>query len=350
MAGLSESMAEYTDVPQIINLLLLIAGVIVAGIGLAAVRHQPVYAVLLLVGVALVAVAYYSDQRRATRRKERARADAAQRIRALTGRPWNSEKALRLRQSFAGLLAMLLLMAVGGGVFYFALHDPVHPWPVEVVGAGMFIAGALFLPRMMAGVGRPALELTSQGVTMPLYGRIPWRNVSGIAVQSITTQGRTTHRLMLRVPRLVEVASQIHWTDRLLAVVHLGPLVRNVIAVPLAGGGEKPEVVDAVARFLWKQATGNDYPWSPLASDAVNEALRRTGELATRAATSASAGPAMADPRPRLAEMRQAERDAILIGEDLQRRARKLRWGTAVVIAVVLARFAWLLVELRGRP
>lgn len=107
-------MAEYTDVPQIINLLLLIAGVIVAGIGLAAVRHQPVYAVLLLVGGALVAAAYYSDRRRATRRKERARADAAQRIRALTGRPWNSEKALRLRQSFAGLLAMLLLMAVGG--------------------------------------------------------------------------------------------------------------------------------------------------------------------------------------------------------------------------------------------
>ena len=50
MVGLSESMAEYTDVSQIINLLLLIAGVIVAGIGLAAVRHQPVYAVLLLVG------------------------------------------------------------------------------------------------------------------------------------------------------------------------------------------------------------------------------------------------------------------------------------------------------------
>jgi len=51
-----------------------------------------------------------------------------------------------------------------------------------------------------------------------------------------------------------------------------------VVGVQLNGSKENPKTIYAVARFLWKQATGLDYEWNPMMSDDFNETLKRMGE------------------------------------------------------------------------
>ena len=152
------------------------------------------------------------------------------------------------------------------------------------MAAGLFLVslGAIAVPRSLAGIGNPACVLSRDGFATPIHGRIPWSEVAGISLQKITTRSTTIYRLLFRIEHYRKFVPQMHWTERLMAGCGLGAGRRGIVGVRLADSREKPETIYSVARFLWKQSTGLDYPWDPAFSNAFNEAAKRVGELGKR--------------------------------------------------------------------
>lgn len=336
--------------PRILNLLLLVVGVIVVGVGIAGLgRGSPVFVALLIVGISAVAIAFLSDRRRERRHEQKRSSEVGQRIAELTTRPWTGAQSLSLPQSVWGAVFLLLLVLVGGFLLQLHVASAIPP-PGSLVGGVLLVAvGGAGLSRKLAGWGRPALELTTAGVGTPLNGRIAWRDISGVALSELATRGRRSYRLMLQVPRFAQVVRTVHWTDQLLAAIRLGPLARGTVVVPLASTRERPAVVYAVARALWKQSTGNDYEWNPLASNELNAALKRTGEYTARIRQPAAVHEAVADPRRALEDMERVRADMELIAHERKRQATRAKWITGVIVLVAAVRLAFGLFKAFGR-
>lgn len=265
---------------QLVNLFLVIFGVIAVGSGLAGWRNHPSMAlVLLTLGLALVVLAYFSDRRRERRAEERKCATVQRRIDEFAHRPAGSSQTLKVRGGLRDILAGLLLTIMGVGVASMASIDIRHEMIPLILGVLLAPVGLLLLLRAWAGMGQPALELDAIGFVTPFSGRIPWREVSGIALRTVVQRhGGESFFLMLRVKQFARIAPRIHWTDRLLAMIGQGALAKGVVTVGLPGTHEPPATVYALARQWWKQATGNDYDWSPYRSDAYNEAVQRAAD------------------------------------------------------------------------
>jgi|GEM_PF-6839798 len=332
--------------PQLINLFLVIFGVIAMGAGLASEHQHPAAWLVVLLGLGLVGLAYVSDRRRERCMEERKRVAVQRRLDQLTSRRWGASDSLRIPGSIWLTIASVLLLAVGAGALYAGIVDVNHDWQYFAIGAGFLAIGIVALPRAMAGFGQPVLELTATGLATPVNGRIAWRDVSGIYLQAITQRGgRQSWRLLFRVAHFARVAGAVHWTDRLMASFRLGPLARGVLNVGLPSSKEDPQAVYALARLLWKQATGNDYGWNPLASDTCNEALRRTGAHVARLNEPGAMKALLAHPQRALDEMEQASRDMALIAAEARRQSAKARWFTAVGVLLALLLAAWPLVR-----
>jgi len=104
-----------SNMPQLVNLFLVIFGVIAVGAGLAGLRSHPASLVVLVVGIAVIALAYFSDRRRERRLEERKRAGGQRRLDELTGRTWGPGDSLRVPRSVWVLPMGLLLVAAGAG-------------------------------------------------------------------------------------------------------------------------------------------------------------------------------------------------------------------------------------------
>jgi hypothetical protein len=330
------------EMPKVANLLLLIMGMIASGVGLAGMRTRHGAWVLLVAGLALVALACVSDRRREARREERRRLAIEKRTAQLAGQPWRPGQSLRLPQPARTLVLPPLLTLLGIGGVWLHWHLPTSQWPPLIVGVPLLALGVLAQSRILGGIGRPALELSSAGLITPLSGAIAWREVAGIFLHSVTTRrGATTHLILFRVPCYAKVVSSVHWTDRLLAVFRLGPLACGRLAVILAGSKEPPQAVYALARHLWKQQTGNDYEWNPFASDAVNEALRRTGTYVAHMREPGAVEAALADLSGTVAASTQLTRDMALIAGERKRQLARAWWIAGAFVLIMLLRVAW---------
>jgi hypothetical protein len=328
--------------PQLVNLFLVIFGVIAVGTGLAGLRSQPASLLVVIAGIVLVLVAYFSDRRRERRVEERKRLGAQRRLDELTGRSWGSGDSLRIPGSVWLVPAGLLLAAAGAGAWYMGIAAVRQDWILLLIGGAFLASGGLILARALPGVGRPVLELNSAGFATPLNGRIAWRDVSGVFLYVVNQRnGARSFRLMFRVKRFARVATDIHWTDRLLATFRLGPLAKGAVSVGLPTSKEQPEVVYALARLLWKQATGNDYDWNPLMSDRYNEALQRMGAITARVQDSAALETSLADPRRLSQDMAQLDRDMALIVGERRRELAKAKWVAGVLVLLMLLALAW---------
>ncbi|MGY3041729.1 membrane protein implicated in regulation of membrane protease activity [Rhodanobacter sp. TND4EL1] len=328
---------------QLLNLFLVIFGVIAVGAGVASWRSYPPMALLLLaLGLALVALAYVSDRRRERRADQRKRAAIQQRMDEFARRPGGSSQALKVRGGARYLLAGLLLTLMGMGVVCMASGDARHDVIPLVLGALLVPVGLLLLLRALAGVGQPALELDAGGFVTPLTGRIPWREVSGIALRTVAQRnGRESFFLMFRVKRFAHVAPRIHWTDRLLAVFHLGALAKGVVTVGLPSAKDPPGAIYAMARMLWKQSTRQDHDWQPQMSDEYNEAMRRAGELTARLEAPGAVEAALADSQRMAQAMSQMEMDMAVITAGHRRQLKKQRWVLAIFLALTVLVVAW---------
>ena len=328
--------------PQLVNLFLVIFGVIVVGAGLAGLRSHPASLIVLIIGIAVIALAYFSDRRRERRRDERKRADEQRRLDELTRRSWGPGDSLRVPGSVWVVVAGLFLAAAGAGIWHMGVTTVRQDWIPLLVGAAFLGSGGLILARAVPGMGRSALELTSAGFTTPLNGRIAWRDVSGVFLQVVTQRnGVESFRLMFRVKQFARVAPAIHWTDRLFAMFRLGALARGVVSVGLPGSKEPPKVVYALARLLWKQATGHDYDWNPLMSDQYNEALQRMDAITARMQAPGAVEVSLADPQRLSRDMAQLERDMALITGERGRELAKAKWVGGVLVVLTLLAFAW---------
>jgi hypothetical protein len=186
------------------------------------------------------------------------------------------------------------------------------------------------------------LDLASAGFATPLNGRIAWRDVSGVFLQAVTQRnGVESFRLMFRVKQFARVAPAIHWTDRLFAMFRLGALARGVVSVGLPTSKEPPKVVYALARMLWKQATGHDYDWNPLMSDQYNEALQRMDAITARMQAAGAVEASLADPQRLSRDMAQLEQDVTLITGERRRELAKAKWVGGVLVVLTLLAFAW---------
>lgn len=321
--------------PKIVNLLLLVGGMIVAVFGLAG-----FHVAAILLGFGMIGVAYFSDQRRERWKKEKRSADIARRIAELTQAPWDSHKTLKLDGNHWLAVGLML----GGFTSSLAIHkgitsDAVH-WQWVLGGAFFLALIAIALPRSLASLGKPVCELDRNGFAVPIHGRIPWREVSGIDLYQFTHRGMTTSILLFRVARYQHVVANIHWTERVLALFGLGAIARGIVGVRLTTSRENPETVYAVARFLWKQATGHDYNWNPMLTNEYNEAAKRMA-----ATTSRPLGPdVLVHPNEALAELEQIRKDLAVMRTEGTRVTSRLNWviGIAVILMVLSIAWPWL--------
>jgi len=318
--------------PKIVNLLLLVGGMIIAVFGLAA-----FHVAVILLGVGMIVVAYFSDQRRERREKEQRSADIARRIAELTQAPWHSHKTLKLHGSHWMAVGLML----GGLASALATHKGITSASVQwqwVLGGSFFLAViAIGLPRSLASLGKPACELDRNGFVMPIHGRIPWREVTGIHLYQFTHRGMTTSTLLFRVARYQNIVADIHWTERALALFGLGAVARGIVGVRLVSSKESPETVNAVARFLWKQATGHDYNWNSMLSDEYNEAAKRMAAIA-----SCPLGPNVLEhPDEALAELEQVRKDLAVMRTEGTRVTSRLNWVIGIAMILMALSIAW---------
>lgn len=327
---------------QLINLLLLIIGVVLAGIGLASWSDHPGAVLLLVTGLALVALAYISDRARAQRIERRRQVAVRQRIDALTAAKGDSSQTLKVHGGLRMLLGGLFLSILGMSVVTMASAGAMHDVVPLLAGIVIVPVGLLMLMRAWPAMGRPTLELDKAGFVTPWSGRIPWREVSGVCLNAVAQRnGGQSFTLSFRVRQFARVAPQIHWTDRLLAVFRLGPLARGVVAVPLLSPREPPQAVHALARQLWKQSTGRDYDWNPHQSDAYNEAMERSAALTTQLAELCAADAPLADPQKVEHAVAAMEADVAVIASAHRRAAKKQRWTLGLTVLLVVAVLAW---------
>lgn len=320
-----------------INLLLLVVGLILVGFGLAALRDHPGSWLWVLVGIAVAALALFSDERRKRRADQLQRAELPARVDELMrqvsdkGRPVQVPMPLRL------VLFEILAILVGSWLLYLAGTATGVDWRYWVGGAFFLGLGLLGLPYVWSGLGRPAIEFTVSGIATPRNGRIAWRDITGIFLKAVTYRGATTHTILFRVNNLARAAQRTYWTDRLLASFHRGPLFRNIVGSVLPRWRENPEVVYALARRLWKRATGSDYDWNPLMSDRFNAASQRLATVAAHLQEPGAIEPSTANLRQVERQMAQARDDIGLMRKELKRKRTRSNWimGSLLLVALL---------------
>jgi len=328
--------------PQIVNLFLLVVGLLATGISLVAIHGNPILFVVTAMGVGLIIVAYISDQRRELREKEKQRTDIARRIAELTQTPWTSNQTLIIHGSVWMVVLLLLAGLAGAWAVYAGITATSTSWTLAMSGSFFLVLSAIALPRGLSGLGKPACELDRNGFITPIHRQIPWREVTGIHLQQYTYRGRTTSILLFRTDHYQRIVTDIHWTVRVLALIGLGAIRRGVVGVPLNDSKEKPETIYAVARFLWKQATGHDYEWNPMLSHTYNEAAKRMEDITVRRLDPEALKSQLSEhPEEALAELEQMSKDITTIRTERTRLISRFNWATGIAAILMLLSIFW---------
>lgn len=318
--------------PKVVNLLLLVGGLILAVFGLAA-FHVPA----ILLGFGMIVVALFSDRRHERLKREKRSADIARHIAELTKAPWHSHRTLKLDGSHWMTVGLIL----GGFASALAIQKGVTPdavhWQWVLGGAFFLTLIAIALSRSLASLGKPLLELDRDGFVMPIHGRIPWREVSGIDLHQFKHRGMVTSILFFRVVRYQHIVAHIHWVERILATFGLGAVARGIVGVRLPTSKENPETVYAVARFLWKQATGHDYDWNSMRSKEYNEAAKRLAATRSRSFDA----DVIEHPNAVLAELEQTRKDLDVMRTESSRVTSRFNWAIGIALILMLLSIAW---------
>lgn len=332
--------------PQIINQLILIIGLFITGFGLVIFHGNPVLFAVIALGIGLVITAFISDKRREQREKEQQRSDIAKRIAQLTQAPWQPHQTLEIKSN----QWLILLVVIIGLASIWALHTGLTTvkviWPLVLGGSAFLFLTVILLSVSLASFGKPACILDRNGLVMPIHGHIPWQEVDGIALQQYTIRGVTQSTLLFRVMNYHHIVTNTHWTLRLFALVGLGAIKRGIVGVTIKHSNENPETIYTVARFLWRSATGRDYEWSPLLSEAYNEAAKRASNIASQHLDNDALKRRLQEnPHEVLAEMEQASNDLKFMSEERTRLLARTNRIVIIAIIFLLLGFGWKLLR-----
>lgn len=320
---------------QLINLLMLFAGLVITGFSLAIFLGSPILFATLPLGIGLVIVAIVGDKRRAQREKEKQRLDIASRTAQLTNAPWTSHQTLEIKTNKGPIVLVLIVVLLSVFAIQAGLMGVKIVWPLVSGGAFFLLMSLLLLLVNFVGFGKPACVFDKDGFVTPMHGRIAWQAVDGVALEQYEVRGVTYSMLLFRVPNYLHAASNIHWVQRFLALLGVGAIKRKVVGVNLKGASENPEIVFAVARFLWREVTGRNHEWVPAYSDAYNEAAKRVSQITMSPPNSGSLERRLHDnPQEVLDELEQVNSDIKLMNEERARRLARL--NRAIIITVIL--------------
>lgn len=202
-------------------------------------------------------------------------------------------------------------------------------------GAGLAAAAVLLLLHRVPTLGRPRLVVTPAGFRLPLAPMVAWQLVEGIWLEKNQhNQQVISHKLLFYVPTLPDWIGRFPWFMKLLYPLRTRQGKRRLAAV-LAHSSEDPEVVYRLARHLWKQNTGRDYPWFPDMKEEAAAAYRQSDEHFARLRD--YSGTDLTE----VARLSAAlDQNAAVMRADLQQRASRLRWMGVAFIAVAIALIA----------
>lgn len=328
--------------PKILNLLLFIVGIISTVVGLFGLADYSMLLVAIPIGLGLMYLAYTGDTARERQVADARQTSVDQRIAELTRSPWASHQTIKVSGSIWLAIVMLLvaitsIFAVEAGV----AEEPIR-WSFLLWGLFFLGISVIGVPRTLAGLFRPALELNKYGFVTPIHGAISWRDVSGVSLQAIDNRETTSYVLSFRVDRYRQVVKDIHWTERLLALIGLGAVRRGIVGLPLRDGDEKPETIGAVARFLWTQATGQHHYWNPMFSKSFNDAAMRVGDFAARHPDDASVQRALTEnPEKTLTEIEQFADDMGTMRTEQKRWLNQLNYAVYIALGGMVLAILW---------
>ena len=331
---------------RFLNILLFIAGIVSMVVGLAGLKGEPLLLIAIPAGIGLMYFAYSGDAARERSAAAARQANIDTRIAELTRSPWASHQTVRVPGSIWLAIVMLLVAITSALAVLAGVSGSTIRWPMLLSGLFFLAISAIALPRTMASLFRPALELNKYGFATPIHGPISWRDVSGVYLQTITHRGSTSYALSFRVDRYRQIVKDIHWTERLLYLVGLGAARRGIVALPLRDGDEKPETIEAVARFLWSQETGQYHYWNPMFPKSINDASKRVNEFVARHQGDNAVERALAEsPEKAVAEIAQFTKDMATIRTGQKRLLRQLNYVVYIVLGAMVLTLVWPLLK-----
>ncbi len=209
-------------------------------------------------------------------------------------------------------------------------------------GAIVLAAVVLLLLHRVPTLGKPRLVVTAAGFRLPHAPLVPWQLVEGIWLEKNRHNYQvTSHSLIFYVPALPEGIGRFPWFTKMLFPLRTRKGKKR-LGVMLAGSSEDPEVVYRLARHLWKQSTGRDYPWFPDMTEEAAAAYRKDHETFARLREHVQRGPD-ADPREFKQLMAGLEQNLSAMGEDSRRRRNRFQWLAVTVIIVIVVTFFFVL-------
>jgi hypothetical protein len=289
----------------------------------------------------VIGYATWCWRRRALERaRVRAATDAEARFRALSARAASPQFELPVHGS-----AQLLLLGIGGlgmAACLLLVGSAEGSTLMTAGGAIVLAAVGLLLLQTVPTLGQPRLVVTTSGIRLPHAPLVPWQLVEGIWLQKNSPHERVmSHSLMFYVPDLQSLIHRFPWFMTLLYPWRTRKGKRR-LGVMLAGSSESPEVVYRLARHLWKQSTGRDYPWFPDMTEEAAAAYRKDDETFARLREHIQRGPE-ADPREFEQLVAGLEQNLSAMGEDSQRRRNRFQWLAVTVMIVIVVTFFFVL-------
>lgn len=229
---------------------------------------------MAVAGVISFVVAYKWDERR-ERAEEARRKEKSVRCTELLGcSAWNNGRNLEIKTSGLSIAYVSLAALATICAFYSSILDSILNWPVSSGLALLSIILVFSIFRILPRVTHPALSISAEGISTPIYGNISWRNIGGIYLHRKIMRGQVfNHLLHFKVNHCA--VERCHWTERILSGVGLGVKRRKIITVSLHGANEEPETILALARMLWGEKTGATPYWNPFFSEEYNQAMTR---------------------------------------------------------------------------
>jgi hypothetical protein len=326
----------------VINVVLLLGGIVITGVGFALTTKSPLNWIIVALGVGLLLLALYFDKNRVKQRDTRVADEIKARIATLTKKPWMRHEQLQVPQNRTLVVYLLFIFLSGGGSAWLGFHVTPINW--KLVLGGFVLLGMVVLssPSVLIGIGKSALVLSRSGFETPIDGLISWQYVEGIYLQVVTTRGVRSYSLILRVPEYAKAVASIHWVQRWLALFGLGAFRRGLLSVSLKGGQDQPETIEAVARHLWKTATGRDYVWNPNMSQEANDAYRRMALLGNKVADNGRVEEDLqVNPELAIKDLQQFDRDMTLIKEEVSQKSRMAKLMVIIAIVGIALTLAW---------
>lgn len=333
---------------RIVNCIALIVGLLGVAGGLVMLKSVPIVAYFVIgIGALILTFSVISDQRFAKKTSSERKEITRQRVSELTQKPWAQNQSLKVPGSgFFLLTASILISLVCATAVYANLTTDVHNW-VILVGSSVFLPFfVLMIFRSFACLGKPSCELDRDGIKTPLCGKIAWKDIDGVHLQTMDYRGSKSFYLILRVCNTPHVLKDIHWSEHILSLVGLGVIARRVISVQLAFQGETPETIAAVATFLWRQASGLVHDWNPMLSQTHNEAAKRVAEvMAKHSSSEAIQAFISSNPEAALAEARQLSSDIETIRKERLKQSCQLKWAIGFSCVMALLVVIWPLLK-----